>query len=206
MLKAYFDKSGQESAKFLTLSGIAAPDDVWVEIEQNWKHILLAGDLKAAYMHMVEAVGLRDEFSPGKGWTREKVFPVINALLSYVTTIPKERYCQFACTIDMDAYRKLRAETYQMESPVELCIILCVDRVVFWYLHEYKDMDLEAIYCFDQNEPFEPIFKAKWEREIERDLWIKTYSIWQHIKDVGSADMRVTVGLQVADMLAWGGE
>jgi hypothetical protein len=80
LLRAYFDKSGQEDAPFLTLSGVAATDDVWKEIEATWLYTLGVGDPKAAYMHMVEAVGLRGEFAIAKGWDRQKVSPLINAL------------------------------------------------------------------------------------------------------------------------------
>jgi hypothetical protein len=65
MLKAYFDKSGDHANKnqrFLHLSGVAAINTEWVEIDLNWKYILQAGNLKADYMHMVEAVHLRGEF------------------------------------------------------------------------------------------------------------------------------------------------
>jgi hypothetical protein len=203
VLKAYFDRSGQESAVFVTLSGIAANDNTWAQIEDMWRGILSDHNPQAEYMHMVEAVPLRDPFSKEKGWDDEKVFGLINLLLSYLTQIPKTTYCQFSCTVDMGAYRRLRAETYAMDAPVDICNTACVERVMFWYLHEYKGVDLEAHYYFDQGEPFEPSFKAKWERETERDRDTGTYSIWSHIKHVGSAIMRQTPGLQIADMLAW---
>ncbi len=154
---------------------------------------------------MVEAVGLRGEFRPDKGWTRNKVSDLINALVSYITTVDKTKYCQFACTIDMSAYKKLQGESYQLESPVDLCNRTCVTLMVDWYISEYKgSLDFEASYFFDQNEPFEPLFKAQWERETEIDRITGKYNtVWSHIKHVGTADMRVTTGLQVADMLAW---
>lgn len=72
-----------------------------------------------------------------------------------------------------------------------------------WYLFNYQGLDLRAAYYFDQGEPFEPVFKAKWERETQRDKETGGYSIWSHIEEVGSRCMRKTPGLQVADMLAW---
>ena len=109
MLKAYFDKSGQENDRFLTLSGVAARDDTWVEIEENWNYILSVGCPKASFMHLVEALNLRGEFKKAKGWDDPKVWDLINALVSYITTIPKDKICQFTCTIDMTAYRKLQS-------------------------------------------------------------------------------------------------
>ena len=204
VLKSYFDRSGQEDAAFMTLSGIAATDEMWGEIEENWLGILRLTDPKATYMHMVEAVPLRGEFSKDKGWDDDKVSGIINSLISYLSMIPKDKYYQIACTIDMTAYRKLLGESYQLDSPVDICNECCVERMMHWYLFEYKGgFDVEASYYFDQGEPFEPVFRAKWNRELVRASELNEYTIWSHIKHVGEAIMRDTPGLQVADMLAW---
>ena len=205
MLKSYFDASGKgDTAPFITLSGIAADNELWTEIEDNWNYILQAGPLKATYMHMNEAVQLKREFDKTKGWDDKRVDDLVNALLSYVTTIPTAKYCQFTCTIDMNAYRRLQAENYQMDSFVDICNACCVERMMYWYLKEYRGVDLEAVYYFDKDEPFEPVFKAKWENELERDGDLGTNSVWTPIKCVGTLNMRKTPGLQIADMLAWG--
>jgi hypothetical protein len=68
-----------------------------------------------------------------------------------------------------------------------------------WFSFEYKGLDAQASYYFDRGEPFEPVFKAKWEREAARE----EINIWSHVKHVGSATMKETPGLQIADMLAW---
>jgi hypothetical protein len=47
------------------------------------------------------------------------------------------------------------------------------------------------------------VFKAKWERETQRDKDAGGYSIWSHIEEVASRCMAKTPGLQIADMLAW---
>jgi hypothetical protein len=167
MLKAYFDKSGDHknaNQAFLHLCGVAAIDSEWAEIEASWNHILRSGTTKADYMHMVEAVHLRKQFDRAKGWTDDSVFELVNALLSYVTTIPQDIYCQFVCTVDMKAYRALRQETFQMDSPVDLCNTSCVESVMWWYLTAYKGLDFEASYYFDIGEPFELGFRKKWER------------------------------------------
>lgn len=207
MLKSYFDKSGEEEKKFLTLSGVTANDKHWAEIEATWDFMLHTHHPKANYMHMKEAVHLNGEFDRSKGWDDIKASDLVNWLLSYVTQFEQtfDSYCQFVCTIDMDAYRRLQAETYQMDSPVDICNSTCVEGVMAWYVSHYKsDLEYEASYYFDANEAFEPIFKAKWESEIGRDEATGTYSVWSHIKHVGTAPMRKTQGLQISDMLAWG--
>lgn len=208
VLKSYFDKSGQEDQALLTIGGIAAGDDVWSDIETDWNLILQKNDPPAAYMHMVEAIPLRrgSEFCPSKGWTDDKVFGLVNLLLSYLSELPrkhKTKYCQFSSSVNMRDYKKLQLESYQMDAPTDLVANTCTDRIMQWYFLEYKGHDLEAHYYFDQGEPFEEIIKAKWERETERHRRTGQYNVWCHISHIGPALMRKTPGLQVADMLAW---
>jgi len=140
-------------------------------------------------------VHLVKEFDRANGWDYTKASGLINWLLSYVTQFEQthDSYCQFICTIDMEAYRRLEAETYQMDSPIDICNSTCVEGVMAWYISHYKsDLDYKANYYFDMGEPFKPIFEAKWERECKRDEQTSTHSIWSHIKYVGTAPMRET--------------
>lgn len=203
VLKSYFDKSGQEDAAWMTLGAVAAGDDVWSEIEQDWTCILTRHEPPAAYMHLAEAVPLRGEFSKSKGWDDDKVFGLITNCLDILSGALKAKYCHFSVTVDMGAYRKLLAEGYQMDAPAQLCIDSCVAGIFDWYLHRYKGVDLWAHYYFDTGEPFEPILKAKWERELAASEEQGVYNFWSHIKHIGPAQMRTTPGIQVADMLAW---
>jgi hypothetical protein len=209
VLKSYFDKSGGEEPKYryLTLSGVAANDTAWDDIDGTWKYMLDTHKPKAPYMHMYQAVHLTKAFDPSKGWNDINTSGLVNWLLSYVTQFEQtfDSYSQFVCTIDMEAYRRLEAETYQMDSPVEICNSTCVEGVMKWYVNNYKsDLDFEASYHFDTGEAFEPAFKAKWERELKRDQEIEQYGIWSHIKSVGTVPMVEAPGIQIADMLAWG--
>ena len=203
MLKAYFDKSGQEDQELFTIGAVAACDDVWADIERDWDLILQGNNPRASYMHMVEAIPLRGEFSPDKGWNDDHVFGLINLLLSYLSTpSPKDRYryCHFSCSLKMSDYRKLRSETYQLESPADIIASACVRQMSTWYFEHYKGLDYEAHYYFDQNEPFEEIIKAKWNRaRLEQNPKYQ----WAHVAHIDSAVMRKTPGLQIADMIAW---
>jgi hypothetical protein len=201
MLKSYFDKSGQEDQDLFTIGGVAASDDVWEEIETAWNLILQKNDPPAAFMHMVEAIHLSGEFSRANGWNRDHVFGLVNLLLSYLSTAAlRDRYCNFSCSLKMSDYNKLRAETYQMESPAEMIATACVRQMSKWYFEHYKGLDYEAHYYFDQGEPFEKIIKAKWTRA--RSEQNPKYQ-WGHIAHVGPAVMKNTPGLQIADMVAW---
>jgi len=203
VLKSYFDKSGQEDQELFTIGAVAASDDVWTDIDRDWNGILRANNPSASYMHMVEAIPLRGEFSPEKGWNDDHISGLINLLLSYLSMPPPQdryKYCHFSCSLKMNDYRKLRAETYQLDSPADMIATACVRQMSTWYFEHYQGLDYEAHYYFDQGEPFEDIIKAKWDRaKLEGNPKYQ----WGHIAHIGSAPMRKTPGLQIADMIAW---
>lgn len=201
VIKSYFDKSGQEDQQFLTIGGVAATDAVWDEIEKEWNVILQTNNPSATYMHMNEAVFRKREFDSAKGWTEADIFGLVNLLLSYLSSVPlKDKYCQFACSLRMSDYNKLLAETYQLDSPADIVASSCVQQMSRWYFEHYRGLDFEAHYYFDQNEPFEDIIRAKWNRARAEEN--PKYQ-WAHISHIGSAVMRKTPGLQIADMIAW---
>ena len=204
VLKSFYDCSGQESDAFLTLSGVAANDDVWAEVETRWNEILTSHTPTAAYFHSVEAAGLRGIFKRSNGWDDAKVEGLTSNLLVYLTTLDRERYCQFSATVNMVEYKDLQAKTYQMRSPAELCTEYCTDLIMNWYVSKYRGFDVEAAFYFDNNEPFEAIFKAEWEHENDRARESGVHSIWSHIVHVGSTCKEMTPGIQIADMFAWG--
>jgi Protein of unknown function (DUF3800) len=201
LIKAYFDKSGQEDQHLLTIGAVAATDDVWAEIEADWKLILQGNNPPASYMHMVQAIHLREEFGRDKGWNDDHVFGLVNLLLSYLSSAPiHDKYCHFSCSLKMGDYKKLREETYQLDSPADMVASACVRKMSEWYFEQYQGLDFEAHYYFDQGEPFEGIIRAKWSRARAEEN--PKYQ-WAHISRIGSADMRKTPGLQIADMIAW---
>jgi hypothetical protein len=201
MLKAYFDKSGQEDQDLFTIGGVAASDEVWAEIDTHWNLILKKNNPPAAYMHMVEAIPLRGQFCSTKGWNDDHVFGLVNLLISYLSTAPlRDRYCNFSCSLKMNDYKKLQAETYQLDSPADMVATACVRQMSAWYFEHYRGLDYEPHYYFDQGEPFEEIIRAKWNRaRIEQN----TKYQWGHITRMGPALMQDTPGLQIADMVAW---
>jgi len=204
VLKTYFDKSNDEQKPTMTLACVAGTDSMWKEIDGGWVEILGRHDPPAAYWHTFEAVHFQGIYAREKGWDETKVAGLMNTLFSYLQVVgTREKYAQFTCTLDMNAYRKLHDEGYQMEAPPELLANACLDRIIQWYLFEYKGIDLESQLFFDTGEPFEPIIHAKWEQEIEDSKRTGIFGKWSHIKYVGTAPHWITPGIQVADLAAW---
>jgi hypothetical protein len=203
VLKSYYDRSGTENNRLMTLAGVAASVDVWAGIEERWIEILGNHVPSADYFHSVEASGLRGQFSKNR-WDDAKVDGLVSQLLVYLTTLNKDAYFQFSVTIQMDDYRSLQAKSYQMRSPAELCTEYCTDAIMNWYVSKYKGLDVEAAFFFDRNEPFEEIFRAEWREELSKAQASGSHTLWTHIRSVSSACKENEPGIQIADMFAWG--
>lgn len=204
VLKSFYDRSGQENDSLMTLAGIATNDSTWQEIEQRWRRILDNRDPPAKYWHSVEASHLRGEFKKQNGWDETKVENLASDLMIYLTTLDKAVYFQQSVTVDMSAYGRLQALTYQMDSSAKLCTERCTDEIMNWYVSSYQGIDMSAEFFFDQNEPFEEIFRAEWQKEVERARITGIHNLWCHIVQVRSATKEKTPGVQIADMFAWG--
>jgi len=113
----------------------------------------------------------------------------------------------FYCAVDLEAWRKLKAETYEMPTPVELCNKYCSETVVTWYLMAHPgviDPVRSIQYFFDQDEYFKAPFEEKWRHETKRARRLRAWNPWNSIVGITTADMRSIPGIQAADMVAYG--
>ena len=207
VLRAYLDSSGDLNGRYVTLAAFVGPDNIWQEIDAEWANILNGHTPAASYVHMRELAHLRDGFS-GLGWTKESAFGLVFECLMYMQHLDKKTFGMFYCAVDLDACRKLKAETYRLPDPIDMCNEFCTEKILDWYLVRYPGIiNPSAInYFFDQNEPFKARFEEKWKRGRGRRAKAKENDPlckWDLIGDVKSAEMKRTPGLQAADILAW---
>lgn len=208
-MRAYLDSSGKPERKhgYLTLAAVAANDDKWKQFEIDWKSILIHHDPPAEYIHMREVLRLIDGFDPSLGWDIKSAIDAVYQCISYMSHMDKKSIRIFYCSVDLEAWRKLRTETYQMPDPVDICNTFCSEQVVGWHLISAPvilDTETDKLsYFFDRSEPFEPRFRERW--NLERDLSKKlgTTTIWDMITDIGPVAMEDTPGVQAADIIAW---
>lgn len=124
--------------------------------------------------------------------------------MEYLQTLDKERFRQFACSIDLRAHRKLCAEGFSVPDPVEVCNGHCPESVLVWFVTQYPGVVGDAHYFFDHGEPFKMQFEEQWTKEKQNILDLSPRChYWQLIKTVTVADMRDKPALQAADLLAW---
>lgn len=205
-LYAHLDGSGNLSNSYLTLAAFAADDETWKIFESDWKNILASHTPPASYTHMWELVHKEGEFKQERGWTFENTWDLVGKCLMFMSHLDKERFRMFHCTVDLKAWRKLKAETYDLPYPIDLCNQYCSEVILNWYIVKYPEIinPVRSLqYFFDQNERFKGRFESRWNKETKRSRKNRKWCFWDAILSVGTVDMRGFPGLQAADMLAW---
>jgi hypothetical protein len=207
-LRAYLDSSGKLQDDWITLAAIAANDEMWAEFETVWAETLDGYIPKGQYIHMKEIFRLEKAFDKNLGWTHDRAFGLVNKCLVYMSHLDKLRFRMFYCSVNLVAWRKLRAETYQMPEPIDMCNRFCSEGILGWYLFNYPDMiDIEhdtIKYFFDRHEYFENPFKEQWNTEKDIAEATGQWSVWKLIDEVAPLEMKTTPGIQAADIIAWG--
>jgi hypothetical protein len=210
-LRAFFDGShdggGWTNGKHITLAGFAIDETLLPEFEARWNAVLADSSERPAapYIHMRELRRHHDGiFSNQAGWTDPKRGSLIAHLLMYLQTIPKTRCRMFGCTLDLDDYRRLKAEGSPIAGPLQVCNHFCPHLALAWYIRHFPGLATELHYLFDKDEPFRHPFQRKWLRAKNNHLDVTgNKEAWQLIRNIDSADSHLTPGLQAADMLAW---
>jgi hypothetical protein len=210
-LRAYLDSSGKLEDNWMTLAAVAAPDEIWIELEAEWDKILQGHTPKGSYIHMKEVYRLEKAFDSNLGWTHDNAFGLVNKCLIYMAQLPKDKLRVFYCSVDLNAWQKLRAETYQMPEPIALCNEFCSEFVLTWYGFIYPspatliNPKTDSVrYFFDRNEYFFQPFYDRWNHERNQSAARGRWSIWNAIDEVAPAEMKKTPGIQAADIIAWG--
>jgi len=208
-LESYFDGSnvgGWEKGSIVTLAGFAADGEVWAEFNEGWRQTLQDSGRRPAvdHLHMRKAAHLLSPFDFRSGWNMERIGFLITDLLMYLQTIDKKRFRQFACTVDLDAHRRVTSEGLVGDPPIQLCVDHCALTVLAWYSLDYPGIIHSAHYFFDESEPFKELFENKWRRE-RNNIFAPGASdmFWSVIKTVTTASMKDKPALQAADLLAW---
>ena len=209
-LESYFDGSAHGdwcSGTLVTLAGFAADDSVWAEFDREWWGILHQSNERrpsAPYLHMREATKGKGPFTYKNGWSLKKVGNLVTDLLMFMQNLDKRRFHQFGCTIDLSAYRKLIAEGFSFNNPIDICNEFCPFTVLAWYHGYYPGLIHSAHYFFDVDEPFMAPFEARWKSEKGNFLDPTALrEVWGLIKTVATANMRDRPAMQAADLLAW---
>jgi hypothetical protein len=193
----------------MTLAAFAGDDEIWAKFETDWDEILRSHCPRADYVHMREVNTLTKGFDWKLGWNVHKAFELVTKCLSYMSRVDKKKFRMFYCTVDLEAWHKLKKEGYCLPDPVEMCSDYSMYGVLWWYVQQRHPDSVfnlptdSAHYFFDKDEPFEKNFRAKWESETRKHESTGEVNPWILIEEVSSVNMRKVPGVQAADVLAW---
>ena len=155
---------------------------------------------------MREATHYKGPFARKNGWDYTKVAYLIENFLTCLRKhIDEERFRQFACTVDVKAWRAYKAAGFPVcDNPIELCNQYCPFNVLGWYFKDHPGLMKQLHYFFDENEPFREPFEQDWKKAKSDSLSAHgTDYVWAMITTVMPTDMRDKPALQAADLLAW---
>jgi hypothetical protein len=203
-IRSYCDGS---KTSHMSLAGFSASDDFWVDLEQGWKVLLADRTPPAPYIHMTDIVAAQKPFTEENGWTEDKRLALVNQAASYLSHRDKSAFCGFSCVVDCAARDRLIKQGASIAEPHKICSEVCLGAMMKWIAHKYvaisesEPIAVETMdFFFDQGEPFRGYFE-KYARIGKK----KKQLIWSLVNTIAPADMKLTPGLQVADMLAWSG-
>ena len=211
-IESYFDGAAvdgnwSENGKLITLAGFAAEEEVWAAFDIAWNAVLHDSTRRpsAPYLHMREAVHGKGSFQKRNGWDLTKASYLVQDLLMYMQTVDKQRFRQFACTIDLRAYKAYKAAGFPVvQNHFQMCNQFCPFSVLAWHISSPGLMK-NLHYFFDKDEPFKDHFEARSKREKGNTISKGGMDyFWSMISTVCTADMRDKPALQAADLLAWG--
>jgi hypothetical protein len=199
VLKVYFDGSGKEGdpqAKFVTMAGFAAPEELWSYFDDQWLQILRErGD--PSFMHMKDAIQHTGNFA---GWDAGKTNFLIQGLIGLLqeVTVGNKRFCGFRCTVDLIGHEAWKARN-NIPPVAQLCANIAFGRMLAWY-GEFPDPIISGFdVYFDRGEPFLDILMRQWNNKVSpgQEPW------WHLVRKLAPAEMQTVPALQAADMLAW---
>lgn len=153
-------------------------------------------------MHVTDAIALQGEFSKAKGWTDRKIEVLMNQFAAFLSQQDKKRFHAFISVLDINAREKLVGTGAQIPKPEVICSETCTGCVLLWATSrcptdtrtEVHTMD----FFFDRGEKF----KYPFERACREGKKSKN-GIWHLVNTVAEAEMKLTPGIQAADMLLW---
>jgi hypothetical protein len=188
---AYYDGSGKDDTRAISLSGVAAAEPEWASFDSAWKYALDAHG--AQCFHMSDAINLRKRFARKNGWNEHKVDALIRDLVKIMSGYRNRGFQFRSCTVIRDDYARAKSEHPTLRPLHSICVNYCVGGLAV-------PRDHEVILYFDRNEAFLHKVNRVWEhlknKPLSRPPWV----------DQARNIMKVDSGyyaIQAADCLSW---
>jgi hypothetical protein len=189
--QVYLDSSGHSqdpNCSYLTLTAITGSDSIWRQLERCWQKAL--DDYEVPCAHMCELAGGNGAF---RGWPEDRKVAFAKELLRCL--IQHDRSALIACiaTVDLREYRKCSTGR-NTKPPEAVCVDACMSLVLAHPNFEHGTTEI----LFDMNERFIRHLHWTWSRfKSDSSSWAS------YIANVQPVEMKVSIPIQAADLLAW---
>jgi hypothetical protein len=198
MLHSYFDGGNQADSrlyKTVTLAGYSGNSRHWPFFEKRWRQALEKHN--APYLHTTDLMAGSEPYSLRGGWDESKKL----ALLDDCTDVIVQSHVAgkvrgVTVTVDLKDYKQIQDSGVPIISVDAICSTNCVALSML----AYGESSLKGVALFfDRGEPYCGYIRNRWNNKKTRTK----YPVWNAIQRIAEVDMRVTSGLQAADLLAW---
>lgn len=211
-IRGYFDGSEGESGR-VTLAGYIASPDVWSRFDPSWSGVLRGFEPPCSYLHMVDAMAQRGQFSRANGWSADLVDDLLRQLVhkcllpSAWTGPDGPSLLKLYCTIDAaDWARACEAAPGLKNHGVAGVAARFVAGISLMRLPQAEGQPegcrsgpLELF--FDRGEPFMRQIQIARQRAMQRPVGQR--GPLTLLSEPQEDDTRAKPGLQAADFLAW---
>lgn len=210
LMKSYFDGGNEaDSSQYeqVTIATVCGTPSQWKPFEEDWKIVLRKH--KAQFLHMTDAVSLKKEFSPKRGWDRPKVDALVSDCVSVVANhiiIPDRfpnaspRNGLFVVTLSIKLKDYLEARELDPEQVPDTITEICASESLGFCFKWGKIIGTNWYHLYyDQGEPFFGHTVHRTQNKNSR----KSIELLRRVTHLGESDMRMVPALQLADLFAW---
>jgi hypothetical protein len=200
-MKCFFDGGNEPDStayKVVTLAGLVGTHPQWRKFDSDWKKTVI-GKHGAQYAHATDATALQNDFA---NWSQSRVDAMYGdcvRVLREHAAVSHQRLGLLPVTITVLNEDFLRAyETVpELGSSAMHCAVQCCE-LCFQFGEVFYPDNKYQLY-FDQGEPYYGHIVNRYNNRKAKRI----EPIWERVVVLAEANMRVTPGLQAADMLAW---
>ncbi|HWM93575.1 MAG TPA: DUF3800 domain-containing protein [Thermoanaerobaculia bacterium] len=204
ILKGYYDGSGNEEDRFLSLAGFVASIEVWERFERCWLETLQAAPHPCPHFHTYDA---HQRIKVFDGWTQQEVRSLLHSLLNNcvfpatiepLADIYSAPFFGVYCSIDKEEFERACVEIPSLRAKGRAAV--CAEFITDTALKRLPQKGGLQLY-FDSNEKFKGKIETEWNKAKKKPAGKR--GPLEMISQITSADMKTTPGIQAADILAW---
>lgn len=201
--RGYFDGSASVHG-FVTLACLGASDEIWQELERDWRQMnadlnACAAEVPHEVLHVKDLMVGRGQYSQ---WTPDRDKKMSYVMQYYTEVLQRfSRNSDFfvsTVTVDVVDHKEWR-EFKPLPEPARLCVWGCLGLLLGWHMSRAESPSNSLALIFDQNEEF----RRHVQKEFDSKRFKRRFPIWNSISSIAAGISAITPALQMTDLLAW---